>query len=106
MSEEIYFQDLTYERTHDNKGCVMGEMIFRNAMTYEEFLDIQNERFFVLNDKTQNNWNELKKLIEEKIQNIKMNYSQINGSYFNMDYVIETYEDILKQMQELENRKV
>ena len=56
--------------------------------------------------KNSDNWNELKKLIEEKLQNIKMNCSQINGSYFNMDYVIETYEDVLKQMQELENRKV
>ncbi len=45
--------------------------------------------------------NELEKDIIEKINNIKNNYSQVNGNYFNMNYVLDTYEDILNRLQEL-----
>lgn len=101
MSEkEIYFQNLTYEKTHDNKGCVMGEIIFRNAMTYEEFLDIQNKIFFVLNDKQQNNWNELKKWLEECLNDLKQNDVYDRTSY-ETGQIIAT-ECIMAKMQELE----
>lgn len=45
--------------------------------------------------------NELEKDIIEKINNIKNNYSQVNGNYFNMNYVLDTYEEVLDKLQEL-----
>jgi hypothetical protein len=90
MNEEIYLQNLTYERTGDNKGCVIGEIVFKNAMTYEEFEDILDKRYLVLTDKSQNNWNELKKWLEEE--------SKLKGSETAYLY----YGKVLKQMQELE----
>ena len=45
--------------------------------------------------------NELEKDIIEKINDIKNNYSQVNGNYFNMNYVLDTYEDVLNKLQEL-----
>ena len=67
MNEEVYLQNIVFKKTYDDKGCVMGEIVFKNAMTYEEFENILDERYFVLTDKQlQNNWNELKKWLESK----------------------------------------
>ena len=59
--------------------------------------DLQQERDFY-----KNIVEELKKYIKHEIKYIKMNYSQINGSYFNMDYVLDTYKKILSKLEELE----
>lgn len=50
----------------------------------------------------QSNWNSLREDIEKKIKDIRSNYSQVNGNYFNMNYVIDTYEEVLDKMNELE----
>ena len=49
--------------------------------------------------------NELEEDIEKKIYDIKNNYSQVNGNYFNMNYVIDTYEDVLDKLKELKENK-
>lgn len=62
-------------------------------------------------EQLQNNWNELKKTIEEKIENANKFLSNPNESWDEdtRGYVLARkfqLEEILKQMQELENRKV
>ena len=44
---------------------------------------------------------ELEKYIKKEIGDIKNNYSQVNGNYFNMNYVIDTYENVLDKLNEL-----
>ena len=48
---------------------------------------------------------ELEKWLEEEINNIKMNYSQINGNYFNMQSVIDNYERFLNKIKKLKEGK-
>ena len=52
-------------------------------------------------DQLTNNWNELEEDINNKIKDIKTNFSQVNGNYFNMNYVIDTYEEVLDKMNEI-----
>ena len=53
------------------------------------------------NQRLNNVLNKLEKWVKEEIENIKMNYSQVNGNYFNMSYVIDTYENVLEKLNEL-----
>lgn len=52
-------------------------------------------------DQLTNNWNELEECIANEIRNIKSNYSQVNGNYFNMNYVIDAYEEVLDKMKKI-----
>ena len=52
-------------------------------------------------DQLTNNWNELEEDINNKIKDIKTNFSQVNGNYFNMNYVIDAYEEVLDKMNEI-----
>ena len=54
--------------------------------------------------KMKNILTELEEWLKEEIINIKNNYSQVNGNYFNMNYKIETYEDTLDKIQELKEK--
>ena len=47
---------------------------------------------------------ELEEWLKQEIENIKTNYSQVNGNYFNMNYKIETYEETLNKIQELKEK--
>ena len=47
---------------------------------------------------------ELEEWLKQEIENIKTNYSQVNGNYFNMNYKIETYEDTLEIIQKLKEK--
>ena len=47
---------------------------------------------------------ELEEWLKQEIENIKTNYYQVNGNYFNMNYKIETYEDTLEIIQKLKEK--
>ena len=89
------------------------ELIQHLEMWYaEDDYDAYN-RFFGLRDvrimgmiiyQLTNNWNELEEDINNKIKDIKMNFSQVNGNYFNMNYVIDTYEEVLDKMKEIKEK--
>ena len=47
---------------------------------------------------------ELEEWLKQEIENIKTNYSQVNGNYFNMNYKIETYEKALDKIKNLKEK--
>ena len=77
-----------------------------NGITYEDVILAQSreeyeDKLLKENQRLNNVLNELEKWVKEEIENIKMNYSQVNGNYFNMSYVIDTYENVLDKLNEL-----
>lgn len=103
MNEEVYLQNLVFKKTHDDKGCVMGNIIFKNSISLEEYTNIQEKKDLILCDKSQNNWNELKKWLEEYKENTKIQYQ---GSHPTRQYSLEIINAVLRvtieKMQELE----
>lgn len=49
--EEIYLSDLEWTKTHDNMGGVMGNVVFKNNMPYEEYNKLFKSGYFILCDK-------------------------------------------------------
>ena len=68
---------------------------------YEDGLEKANQEI----DRLNNIINELEKWLGSEIENIKMTYSQENGNYFNMNYVIDTYQECLDKLKELKENK-
>lgn len=98
MNEEVYLQNLVFKKTHDDKGCVMGTITFKNSISLEEYTNIQEKKDLILCDKLQNNWNELKRWVKEYEQN-----SYGLGSY--ETGITDGLGDVLKKMQEMEQGK-
>ena len=93
LKDKVIEQSLEIERL--NKGyCKFKEECGKYATCLRENQLKEIERL-------NNIINELEKDIIEKINDIKNNYSQVNGNYFNMNYVLDTYEDVLNRLQEL-----
>lgn len=92
--KEVYFSNLEWIKTHDNMGCVKGDLIFKDNISYEEYEKILKERYFVLsNIQLQSNWNSLREWLEEE--------------YKKYDIGTKTYgqaqvEETLNKMNELE----
>ena len=49
--KEIYLSDLEWTKTHDNIGGVMGNLIFKDNMPYEEYQELFKTTYFVLCNK-------------------------------------------------------
>lgn len=49
--KEIYFSNLEWIKTHDNMGGVMGNVIFKDNISYEEYNKLFKSVYFVLCDK-------------------------------------------------------
>ena len=92
----------------NNEEIIYGEPIEQREANYfdgytqgiyraKNIIDMQQKQISQLT----NNWNELEEDINNKIKDIKMNFSQVNGNYFNMNYVIDTYQEVLDKMKEI-----
>lgn len=49
--KEIYLSNLEWTKTHDNMGGVMGNTVFKDNMSYEEYQKLLKSGYFVLCDK-------------------------------------------------------
>ena len=92
MKLEVYLQDLTYERVHDNVGCVIGEIIFKNSMTYDEFTNILDKRYFTLSDNLQQENNQPK----EELERLKQPTIFIDTQDMEERYGEELYKEYLE----------
>ena len=93
MNEEVYLQNLVFKKTYNDKGLVIGEIVFKNRISLEEYTNIQEKKDLILCDKLQNNWNELKKGLQSLFE--------FDEGVVSKDY-LECAEDILEKMQELQ----
>ena len=48
---EIYLSDLEWTKTHDNMGGAMGNIVFKDNMSYEEYQELFKTTYFTLCDK-------------------------------------------------------
>lgn len=48
---EVYLSGLEWTKTHDNMGGVMGNIVFKDNMSYEEYQELFKTTYFVLCDK-------------------------------------------------------
>ena len=48
---EVYLSDLEWTKTHDNMGGVMGNIVFKDVMSYEEYRKLLKTTYFTLCDK-------------------------------------------------------
>lgn len=48
---EIYLSGLEWAKTHDNMGGVMGNIVFKDNMSYEEYQKLLKTTYFTLCDK-------------------------------------------------------
>ena len=51
MNKEIYLSNLEWIKTHDDIGGVMGNLIFKDNMSYEEYKELAKSGYFVLCNK-------------------------------------------------------
>lgn len=49
--KEIYLSNLEWTKTHDNMGGVMGNIVFKDNMSYEKYQDLLKSGYFGLCDK-------------------------------------------------------
>lgn len=49
--KEVYLSNLEWTKTHNNIGGVMGNIIFKDNMHYEDFKKLLKNGYFVLCDK-------------------------------------------------------
>lgn len=69
--KEIYLSNLEWTKTHDNIGGVMGNVVFKDNMSYETYQKLLKSGYFVLCDKDYiTNLQEENKRLEEEKQNI------------------------------------
>lgn len=101
MSDKTFFEEtkeLFIENINDTYTLNLAISILEDRTELMgENLDLKQERGYY-----KNIVEELKKYIKREIKYIKMNYSQINGCYFNIDYVLDTYKKVLSKLEELE----
>lgn len=62
--KEIYLSNLKWTKTHDNMGGVMGDVIFKDNMSYGTYQKLLKSSYFVLCDK-------------DYITNLQENYDRI-----------------------------
>lgn len=48
---EVYLSDLEWTKTHNNMGGVMGNIVFKDNMSYEEYRKLFKTTYFTLCDK-------------------------------------------------------
>lgn len=48
---EVYLSDLEWTKTHNNVGGVMGNIVFKDNMSYEEYRKLFKTTYFTLCDK-------------------------------------------------------
>lgn len=51
MSEEVYLSNLEWTKTHDNIGCVMGNVVLKNSKSYEEYKKLLDTTYYILTTK-------------------------------------------------------
>jgi hypothetical protein len=49
--KEIYLSNLEWTKTHDNMGGVMGNIVFKDNMSYEKYQNLLKSGYFGLCDK-------------------------------------------------------
>lgn len=49
--KEIYFSNLKWTKIHDNIGGVMGNVVFKQTMSYEDYQKLLKNGYFVLCNK-------------------------------------------------------
>jgi FtsZ-binding cell division protein ZapB len=66
--KEIYLSNLEWTKTHDNMGGVMGNLIFKDNIPYEEYEKLLKSGYFILcnKDYITNLQQEIEKLNEDK----------------------------------------
>ena len=86
MSEEVYFTNLDWYKTHDNMGGVVGTFVFKNNMTYEEYKDIQRKMYLLLEESQQEEIDRLNRIIKQAIEYIE---NSMSGSWsLNEEYEV------------------
>lgn len=95
MSEEVYFSNLDWIKTHDDIGGVRGTVIFKNNMTYEDYKEISHKTYLLLEESQQKEIEILNNIINE-IEAIIYN-DQITG--------IEARLEIQERLDKLQELK-
>ena len=49
--KEIYLSNLKWTKTHNNTGGVMGNIVFKDNMSYEEYNKLFKSGYFIICDK-------------------------------------------------------
>lgn len=94
MNKEVYISGLEWTRTHDNMGGVVGNIVFKDNMHYEEYQRL-TEGFFILCDKDY--ITNLQKYFNVKV----IKYEELLEKYFNIqqridkaiEYIEKEYQD-------------
>ena len=51
MSKEVYLSNLEWTKTHDNIGGVMGNVVFKDNISYEEYEKLFDTVYYILTKK-------------------------------------------------------
>ena len=87
---EIYLSNLEWTRVHDNIGGVMGNIVFKDAMPYEEYQKLLKTTYFTLCDKdyTTN--------VEQESERLKNDVEDISCSHFSL---FKSYKDYKSRVE-------
>lgn len=93
IEKEVYLSNIEWTKIRDNIGGVKGDLIFKDNISYEEYIKILKETYFILSDKRiQSNWNSLKEYIEVDNKRAKEYIERIRTSDLcHGDYPVEYY---------------
>ena len=106
--KEIYLSNLEWTKTHDNMGGVMGNIVFKNNISYEEYQKLFKSGYFVLCDKDYiiNLQNENEELKQDNIIGCKKFIKQRLEYVSPVDYIIELENKIEILQQENETKTI
>lgn len=74
--KEIYLSNLEWTKTHDNMGGVIGNVIFKDNISYEEYNKLFKSGYFILCDK------DYITNLEEENKFLKLNNPEANIEHF------------------------
>ena len=88
--KEIYLSNLKWTKTHDNIGGVMGNVVFKDNMSYEEYNKLFKSGYFVLCNKD----------YITNLQTIEQQYSAILSENAELENKITNLQEEIKSANE------
>lgn len=93
--KEIYLSDLEWTKTHDNIGGVMGNLIFKDNMSYEDYQRLLKNDYFVLCNKD----------YITNLQTIEQQYSAILSENAELENKINNLQQRCEYLERSNNRR-
>ena len=92
MIKEVYFTETKWKPIHDNLGGVSGKIVFKEPVSYQDYLSISRKEYLLLDE---NQDKEIERLIKVEKEHQKIN-GELREENKKLNNIMEAIEKALK----------